>query len=35
MKRFAMWLMLNVPLGKLAPYVMKFAVGAKKMRRIR
>jgi len=35
MRRFAMWLMFNVPLGFLAPYIMKFAVGAKRMRRIR
>jgi hypothetical protein len=27
MKRFAMWLVNNVPLGKLAPYVFGFAIG--------
>ena len=35
MRKFAMWLVWNVPLGRLAPYVMKFAVKGSGMRRIR
>lgn len=27
MRRFAMWLVDNVPLGKLAPYIFGFAIG--------
>lgn len=28
MRKFAMWLVNNVPLGKLAPYVFGFAIGS-------
>jgi len=29
MRRFAMWLVFNVPLGRFAPAVFGFAMGAK------
>lgn len=31
-RRFAMWLVWNVPLGRAASHVFGFAVGAKEMR---
>ena len=27
MRKFAMWLVNNIPLGRLAPYVFGFAIG--------
>jgi len=33
MKNLAMWLINNVPLGRLAPYVLGYAIGAKKWKR--
>lgn len=33
MKSIAMWLVWNVPLGRLAPHVLAFALGAKNYRR--
>lgn len=32
MRRIALWLVFNVPLGRLAPHVFGFAVGAKPVR---
>jgi hypothetical protein len=32
LREIAMWLVLNVPLGKLAPHVFGFAIGAKPVR---
>jgi hypothetical protein len=29
LRRFAMWLVWNVPLGRMAPHVMGFAMGSK------
>lgn len=34
MRRFAMWLVWNVPLGRLAPHVMAFALGTKNYKKI-
>lgn len=35
LRGIAMWLVWNVPLGRFAPHVFKFAIGAKKMRRVK
>lgn len=32
LRRFAMWLVWNIPLGRFAPHVLGFAVGSKGVR---
>lgn len=34
MRGFTLWLVFNVPLGKLAPYVLSFVLGGKRFRRL-
>lgn len=35
LRRFAMWLVWNVPLGALAPHVMAFALGAESYQQVK
>lgn len=34
-RKIAMWLIFNIPMGKIAPIVFGFAIGAKHIKRIK